>query len=94
MQGNSRKRHLILSTNEPAKIQIGESLVESTKCEKVLGVKINFKLSFGRHIKIICKKSSNKLRALVRVTPYTVTEKKKVLRNSFFDPQFNYCPLV
>ena len=34
MQGNSGKCHLILSTNEPAQIQIGESLIESTYCEK------------------------------------------------------------
>ena len=38
MQGNSGKFDLILSINEPAQIQIGESLIESTKCGK-LGVK-------------------------------------------------------
>ena len=38
MQGNSGKFHLILSINEPAQIQVGESLIESTKCGK-LGVK-------------------------------------------------------
>ena len=59
MQGNSGKRHLILSTNEPAKIQTGESLVESNNREKLPGVKIDFKLSFDRHIKTICKKSIN-----------------------------------
>ena len=41
-----------------------------------------------------CKKASNKLRALARVTPYMAIWKKKVLMNSFFDSQFNYCPLV
>ena len=34
MQGNSGKCHLILSTNEPAKIHIGESLIE--KREKII----------------------------------------------------------
>ena len=46
------------------------------------------------NIKTICKKLSNKLGALARVTPYMAIEKKKVLINFFFDPQFNYCPLV
>ena len=55
---------LDVSTNEPAKTQIGESLIEVTKCEKLLGVKIDSKLSFDKHIKTICKKSNNKLRAL------------------------------
>ena len=94
MQGNSGKCHLILSTSEPAQIQIGESLIESTNCEKLLGVKIDSKLSFDKHIKTICKKASNKLRALARVTPYMSIEKKKILMNSFFDSQFNYCLLV
>ena len=31
MQGNSGKCHMILRINEPVKIQIGESLIESTK---------------------------------------------------------------
>ena len=70
MQGNSGICHLILSTNEPAQIQIGESLTESTNCEKLLGGKIDSKRSFDKHIKRICKKASNILRALARVTPY------------------------
>ena len=94
MQGNSGKYHLILSTNETAQIQIGESLIESTNCEKLLDVNIDSKLSFDKHIRAICKKASNKLRALARVTPYMAIEEKKVLMNSFFDSQFNYCPLV
>ena len=70
MQGNSGKYHLILSTNKPGKKQIGESLIESTNCEQLLGVKIDSQLSLDKHIKTICKKASNKLRALARVTPY------------------------
>ena len=90
MQGNSRKCHLILSTNGPTKIQIGESLIESTNCEKLLSIKIKHLAN----IKTICKRASNKLIVLARVTSYTTIEKKKVLMNSFFDSQFNYCPLV
>ena len=56
MQGDSGKCHLILSTNEPAKTQIGESLTERTNCEKLLGVKIDSKLSFDNHIKTVYKK--------------------------------------
>ena len=56
MQGDSGKCHLILSTNEPAKTQIGESLTERTNCEKLLGVKIDSKLSFENHIKTVYKK--------------------------------------
>ena len=85
MQGNSGKCHVILSTIESAQIQIGKSSIESTNCEKLLGVKIDSKLSFDKHIKTIFKKASNNLRALDRVRPYMAIEKKKVLMNSFFD---------
>ena len=78
MQGSSGKCHLVLSTNKPAKIQIGESLIESINCEKLLGVLIDSKLSFDKYIKAICKKESNKLRALARIKPYMTIEKEKV----------------
>ena len=65
MQGNSGKCHLIISTNEPAKIQIGEFLIASTNCEKLLGIKIDSKLSFDKLMKTICKKESNKLRPIL-----------------------------
>ena len=94
MQGNSEKCCLILNTNEPAQMQIGKSLIESTNCEKLPGVKSDSKLSFDKHIKTICKKASSKLRALARVTPYMTIKKENVLMNSFFSSQFNYCPLV
>ena len=79
---------------ETAEIQIEESLIESTNYEKLLGVKIDSKLSFDKHIKMICKKESDKLRALTRVTPYMVIENKKGFINSFFHSQLNHCPLV
>ena len=60
----------------------------------MLGVKIDNKLNFDTHVKGLCKKANNKLRALARATPYMSLEKKKLLMNSFFNAQFNYCPLI
>ena len=51
--------------------------------KKLLGVKIDSELLFDKHIKTICKKASNKLRALARFAPYITIEKKNVLLNSF-----------
>ena len=51
-------------------------------------------LSLDKHIKTICKKASNRLRALARVPPYMAIKNKKVSMNSFFDSRFNYRPLV
>ena len=58
MQGNSRKCYFILGKDEPAEIQVGESLSKTTKCEKLLDIKIDFKLTFDIHIKTVCEKQA------------------------------------
>ena len=40
------------------------------------------------------KKAGAKLNALTRVAQYMNTEKKHLIVNVFFPPQFNYCPLT
>ena len=94
MKGNTDKCHLIVSTDEPIEIPVGESLIKSSTCEKLLGSKIDNKLNFDTHVKGLCMKANNKLRALARATPYMSLEKKKLLMNSFFNAQFNYRPLI
>ena len=73
---NSGKCHSILSTDEPAYMQMGESLIKSASFEKLLSVKINSKPTFNKHIKTACKEASNKLRIFSRVTRYMTIEKK------------------
>ena len=94
MKGNTENCHLIMSTDQSVNIQLGGSLIERKECEKMLGVKIDYKLNFNKHVKTLCSKANNKLRALARATPYMSVEKKKILMNSFFNAQFNYCPLI
>ena len=94
MKGNTEKCHLIMSTDQSVNFQPGGSLIERSDYEKILGVKIDYKLHFDEHVKTLCSKANNKLRALARTTPYMSVEKKKILMNSFFNAQFNYYPTV
>ena len=94
MKGNTDKCHLIVSTDEPIEIRVGESLIKNNICEKLLGVKIDNKLNFDTHVKGLCKKANNILRVLARAPPHMSLEKKKLVMNSFFNAQFNYCPLI
>ena len=80
---------MIVSTDEPVEVRVGESLLKSN----TLGGKIEYKLNFDTHVKGLCKKVNDKLRAVARATPYVSLGKKKLLMNSFFNAQFNYCPL-
>ena len=86
----------MLSKDESSGIHIGDSIIESSTCEKLLGIKIDSKLRFDDHIQDLCNKANKKLRALARANPYMNYEspKKKVLMNAFFNAQFNDCPLI
>ena len=80
MKGNTDKCHLIVSTDEPIEIRVGESLIKHSTYEKLLNIKIDNKHNFNTHVKGLCKKANNKLRALARATPYMSLEKKKLLK--------------
>ena len=77
MKGNTDKCHLIVSTDEPIEIRVGQSLIKSSTYEKFLGIRIDSKLNFDTHVKGLCTRANNKLRALARATPYTSLEKKE-----------------
>ena len=94
MKSNTEKCQLIMSTDQSANFQLSGSLIERSDCEKMLGVKIDYKLNFDEHVKTLCNKANNELRALATATPYMNVEKKKILMNSFFNSQLNYCPLI
>ena len=86
--------HLLISTNNTVKIKIGHFDVANSRNEKLLGVKFDSKLTFGDHISELCQKTSRKIHALSRVTPYMNISKRRILMNAFFKSQFSYCPLV
>ena len=94
IKGNTVKCHLIMSTENAPELQIGDSLIKTSSREKLLGVKIDYKLTFDEHGKRLCKKPNNKLRALDRATPNMNIEKRNLLMNSFFSAHFNSCPLI
>ena len=61
-KGNTDKCHLLVSTNEKTKINIKEFSIENSHCEKLLGVKIDTKLTFDCHVSICAKKLIGKLK--------------------------------
>ena len=91
---NPDKCHLLVSSCEKIKIEIGDSEIENSKCEKLLGVHFDNKLTFDYHISGLCKKASKKVKALARVSEYMNFSKRKILMNAFFDSQFKYCPFI
>ena len=70
MKGNEDKCHVILSSQDNVHVNIGTAQIENSKCQKLLDINIDSKLTFEDHINRICKKASAKLNALGRVSYY------------------------
>ena len=51
-------------------------------------------MSFHTHIKIICRKTGQKLRSLLKTIPYLDQGKNFLLYKSRVKSQFNFCPLA
>ena len=51
-------------------------------------------MSFNEHVSGLCKKASQKLHALARVSKYMNTDKLRLIMKAFINAQFGYCPLV
>ena len=95
MKANDDKLHLLIPNHDDdVCIKIGNNIINGSKCEKLLGVKIDNKLRFDVHVSMLCKKASQKLHALARVSNYMSSHKLKLLMKSFIMSQFGYCPLV
>ena len=92
MKANSD--NFICSSSVKTSIMIENKEIRNSSCEKHLGVFFDSKLTFQTHIDNICKKSSQKLNAISRITPYMDFNKKRLAVNAFFMAQFNYCPLI
>ena len=94
LKGNPDKCHLLLSKNDNFEANINENRISNTRFEKPLGVTFDNQLNFNHHISKICKTASNKLHALARVSHYMDEDKRRILFNSYFLSQFNYCPFI
>ena len=94
LKANSGKSHVTLTTDNKLKINVKESPISNEKTVKLLGVTVDNKLSFESHLNFVCKKVSQKLHALARVSKFISKKKLKVVMKAFIMSQFSYCPLA
>ena len=66
--------------------------MKNSKENKILGVIIDNKLRFKSHVKNLCKKISQRIWALPRLTNYLNNSQKKMIFNALIKSQFSYCP--
>ena len=75
-------------------ITVDNQQIKVVSSVKHLGLQLDDKLNFNLHISNICKSAANQLNALIRLKKFMNFEEKKILINSYFMANFNYCPLI
>ena len=68
--------------------------IESKDVVTLLGVTIDYKLSFENHIQELCQRASGQLNALKRPGYFIEPKSLKTIVQSFILAHFNYCSLV
>ena len=95
LKANPDKFHLLLSNPNPnLSVKVDQYQIQNSNYEKLLGVIIDNKLTFNEHVTWLCKKASQKLHALARVSRFMNMEKRRTIMRAFITSQFGYCPLV
>ena len=95
LKANADKFHLLLSeSNTNISVKAGQYNISNSNSKKLLGIIIDNKLTFNEHVSNLCKKASQKLHALARISNYMNIPKRRVIMKAFINSQFGYCPLV
>ena len=94
MKANPDECYFLCSSNKEVSLTIENQIIKNSNFEKLLGIKFDSKLNFNPHIHDICQKAGQKLNVISRITPYIDIAKRRLIVNTFFYSQFNYCQLV
>ena len=84
--GTKSKTKLCLNVN-------GKRCVSTTSV-KLLGIEIDWKLTFNKHVDIIAKNANNKAAALSRLRYKLDVSQKLSLYHSYVLSCFGYCPVI
>ena len=86
MKAKKNKCYFLISRSENITINVDEKLILSI-CEKLLGLKVDYKLKFNEHLQSILKKEGRNVNAFLRILPYKNFEKRRIFMNMFFTSQ-------
>ena len=75
-------------------LRVNNDIIIPKDCVKLLGITIDAKLKFDKHIDSICKKANFKVNCLFRIRKYVDEQQARVLCNAFVLSNFYYCPLI
>ena len=96
LQANPDKFQFILySSDDKYMLTINKNVkLESLDYVKLLGVTVDTKLTFTRHVDELCSKAGKKINMLRHLSNLLTMEAKCLLFQSFILSHFNFCPVV
>ena len=68
--------------------------IKSSNEVKLLGINIDNKLTFTKHISNLCNVASNRLAALTKTRKFLSQEQARHLSEAYIMSTFKYCPLI
>ena len=96
MKLNEGKCHVLVSgfKHEVLWANIGGKRIWESTENKLLGLHIDRDLQFTSYVSKLCTQAGQKLTAIIRIAKFMSLEKRKLVINSLFMSQFQYCPLT
>ena len=94
LKANPNKYHVLLSETSETQLIVENIPIASSSYEKLLGIKIDQKLSLEPHVDSLCKKASQKLNALAWMASSLKFKQRKLLSNAFITAQFFYTSVI
>ena len=100
MQANPAKFQSMILGNVPQQkrdtftFKVGNENISPSDTVKLLGIHMDSKLNFDKHIQTICRRAASQLKALFRLRKALTIGNKMNILNGFILAHFNYCPVV
>ena len=80
--------------NSKSTFVIENKKIKCNREVKLLGITIDIKVTFTKHIANICSLANYTLRSLTRIKRFISTEQTKYLSEAYIMSVFKYCPLI
>ena len=97
MVANPEKFQLMflgLKNDQQMCLRIDDQIINQCQQVKLLGITIDSKLNFDKHIQELCGKVNRKVSAFSRLRDYHDNRQARPLCNTTVLANFNYCPLI
>ena len=75
-------------------VNVGTAQIPNSDSEKLLEIKIDWKINFKNHIRNICKKPANQIKCFHQSLRLHESWQKRLIINALFSSRFAYCPQV